>query len=539
MRVLMLLAAIVLATTFVAHGVLGPPNTFWTVDNGAKAIVCEHLARGRADLSYPGESLDPERRSFPMPAGGAEPYVWMAGERILSQYASPFPWALRPFFRVLGFIGYGVLPALGAGLTALAAGLLARRLSPGRVSLAAAAIVVFASPLLFYGAVLWEHTSTMATFGLALVAITAERPRPFLAGLGLAATAFLREECVLLGVATCVAAWPLLGRRGFVRLGLGFGLGPLALAGFYRATTGSWLGPHVAANSPAPFANIPAAVEGLLLSPGFSGVPPWLLPAVVVLAALPAVRRRVPDLAANLVALLAAAISLLAWLRFPGTEDSALALRHSNSALVFLPWLLVLLRPVPASSPHELPRFLGRTAILFTALFVILVPARSITGVHPGPRMLLPLLPALAALVAVRAANAGRGGRLVLLATCACGALWGARSLDLLHAKRELSGRILSAIAQDPRNVVVTDQFWLPTELGALWFDKRFFLLTDSRTLSRLAERARDQGERELLVVSAPGQGTGLPTASIRSARFPAFSVDLSRLPVGTEPPPP
>ncbi|MCA9752721.1 MAG: hypothetical protein KC591_11055, partial [Gemmatimonadetes bacterium] len=317
MRVLMLLAAVVLATTFVAHAVLGPPNTFWTVDNGAKAIVCEHLARGRTDLSYPGQSLDPERRAFPMPAGGSEPYVWMAGERILSQYASPFPWVLWPLSRVLGFLGYGLLPALGAGLTVLATGLLARRLLPGRASLLAAGIVALASPLTFYGAVVWEHTSTMATFGFALVAITAKRPRPFLAGLALAATAFLREECALLGLATCVAAWPLLERRQLARLVVGFGLGPLALAGFYRATTGSWLGPHVAANSPAPFANVPAAVEGLLWSPGFAGVPSWLLPALAVLAVVPAVRRRVPELGADLVALLAALISLLAWLRFP------------------------------------------------------------------------------------------------------------------------------------------------------------------------------------------------------------------------------
>ncbi|MCA9754100.1 MAG: hypothetical protein KC591_18010, partial [Gemmatimonadetes bacterium] len=150
-----------------------------------------------------------------------------------------------------------------------------------------------------------------------------------------------------------------------------------------------------------------------------------------------------------------------------------------------------------------------------------------------------PLLPALAALVAVRAASAERRARFVLLVACACGTLWSVRSLDLLHAKRELSGRILSAIAEDPRDIVVTDQFWLPTELGALWFDKRFFLVTDSRALSRLAERARSQGERELLVVSTPGQGTGLPTASVRDARFPAFSVDLSRLPLDTEAPPP
>jgi hypothetical protein len=176
------------------------------------------------------------------------------------------------------------------------------------------------------------------------------------------------------------------------------------------------------------------------------------------------------------------------------------------------------------------------TVVVFVTLFCLLVPARSITGIHPGPRMLLPLLPLLAALAAVRLGRASRPTLLCALPLLALAGLWSERSVSLLREKRELAGAISAAIAAQPQGIVATDLFWLPTELSPLWKEKRFYLLPDSESLQLLATRARAAGEVEILAVVAPGRGPGEPRVTVPSARFPDFAVELHVLNVGGGP---
>jgi len=518
------------------HGPLGPPDTFWTVDNGGKALVLENLRAGRLDLAYPGASLDPDFRLFPQPIGGAEPYASRQGDRVLSQYASPFVWLTLPFAALLGFAGLGILPALGAGVAVWAAGRLARALGgDDRDAIIAAVLTGLASPLLFYAAAFWEHSLTAALVGLALLELVRNPARPWAAGLFTAGACLLREELVLLLPA--IAAGMIVahfGARSTLRFLAGAVAGPVALALFHRATTGSWLGPHVAANPPAPFAHAADAVSGLLLSAGFTEVPVILsafLAAAVI--AVPRLHHRLGRVVAPTAMLGLGAIAALAWFECPGPADAALALRHSNSVLIFLPWTLVLPFSGPAPARSRVPVV---AIVVFVGLFCLLVPARSITGIHPGPRMLLPLLPAAAALAAVRLGRASRATLFAALPLIVVACLWGAQSISLLRDKRELAAAISAAIAAQPQDIVATDLFWVPTELSPLWKEKRFYLLGDSESLQTLATRARAAGDTEILAIVAPGRGPGEPHATVSSPRFPDFSVELHVLNVGGDP---
>lgn len=555
---LIFLGAIVAALGLAFHATLGPKDTHWTFDNGGKALALANLREDptRTWLRYPGESIDPEYEHFPVPLGGDEPYAQLRNGRVVSSYLSPFLWMTLPFAAALGFLGLGILPALGGGATVWLTGILASRIARGegeseraarRSGRLAAGILAFASPLLFYSSVFWEHTLVGAlALGAFVCLATPGRERPWLAGILLGGGSLLREETILLlaasALALVVAGRP---RRVMLRFTSSGALFVLLLGVFHRAVSGSWLGIHVGVNRPDPFRNVAPAIEGLFLDTGCSGVAPaWVGAAMLALFASHLARaRRVPvqlagcrvDLAAAVISTAAAiglaSISGAAFVEFPGNQDKALALISSNSALVFVPWLLVVPFLTQASAGGTSPSagggrlaFLPAILALFLTAFVLLVPERSISGVHPGPRLLLPVLP----LFAIAAARRWRGSfRFVLAPLLIIAVAWSARSLEILHGKRHALGELAQAIRDDPRRIVATDLFWLPTELCAFQNEKQFHLVSGSESLERLARRAAAAGESAMLVVVAPGRVPEKPERTVRPPGFPWFSADF------------
>jgi hypothetical protein len=477
-----------------------------------------------------GQSIDPDFEHFPVPLGGEEPYARLRNGRVVSSYLSPFVWLTLPFAAALGFFGQGVLPAIAGGVTVWLTGRLGGRWAAG--------IVALATPLLFYSSVFWEHSLVTALATAAFVVLEpAGRERPLTAGLLLGAAALLREELLLLlGAVSLALLVAGRGRRSFARFAAGGACGVLALLAFHRLVSGAWLGVHVGVNAPDPFGNVPAAIDGLLLSGGFSGVgSTWIVAAVATLIASRSLPGRAAEVVTTIVALGFAFVSVAAFQAFPGGQDRALALISSNSALVFVPWVLVVpfLRDAGDKMiPIRRPGVLAASAALFLAAFVLVVPERSITGIHPGPRMLLPVLPLFAALAAAR----WRAGfRFALVPLLVVAVAWNVRSLELLHGKRHATGALAAALREDPRRIVATELFWLPTELSSLAGEKQFHLVSGSASFAKLAERAEEAGEDAILVVVPPGLLQRHPDREVRSPGFPAFSADLYVQPLAPE----
>src|SRR5262249_55299688 len=116
-----------------------------------------------------------------------------AGGKTHSMYSPVFAYASAPLFRIFGYWGLFVLPIAGT--------LLLIALLPNRIGL----IVFFATPVLWYTLVFWEHTLAAALALAAFVLCGGGRPRPpgraghpastcFLAGILVAASTLLREE---------------------------------------------------------------------------------------------------------------------------------------------------------------------------------------------------------------------------------------------------------------------------------------------------------------------------------------------------------
>ncbi len=511
---------------------MGLPGTSWTIDDAGKSLVLDRwLESGGPWLAYPGRGRDPELRFFPQPLTGRERYAAVLPDgRILSQYTSPFLVLAAPFAAVARDGGRAVLPALGGGACVALAGWLAGRAGASRRGvLLASGITALATPFVFYSSVFWEHTLAAALATGALVALLdRSRERPVLAGMLAGGAVFLREEMLLFAGAIAIAMT--IARRqprSVVRFVLACVPGAGALLLWNVAIAGTLWGVHVEANRPSFGSNAPRALASILFDAGFARVPILVTAALFALLAAsrwiparPPFRPRLLDLAA-LAALLV--VSALAFVRFPGTEDQALALLHSNSMLVAIPWALVALLPRGRDDLSAV------ASLVFLLLFAVLVPARSITGVHPGPRMLLPILPALAAATAAHLAwSRDRPRTVLLVALLAVGVLWSARSLVLLHEKREASGRIASVLAADPRRIIVTDLFWLPTELSFLEGRKEFHLVSSSSDLAALSARCAADGEREILYVTSTGAiRNRAPLAAIVNPGFAHFSVEL------------
>ena len=555
-------AALFTIAAGILHASLGPPDTHWNLDNGARALAVAHLIRdpGATRLEYPGRAHDPHFRSFPLPLGGDLPYAALVDGEPVSAYLTPFAWLVLPFVALLGFSGQGVLPAVGGGLAVGLTGALAhRRTGSMRRALAAAALAALASPLLFYSSVLWEHSVVVALVAGAFAALESRRASgapAFGAGLLLGVAAFLREEVGLLVLATAIGLFAKGRRSEAIRVAAGGAVGIAGHFAFQRAIGGSWAGVHGGVNRPEPFLHTGTAVRDLLASTGASGAPLALVGLAAVALGAAAVWRRAqrPGLLALAGASLLAGISLVAWTRYPDGQDRALALIGSNSTVVFLPWALVVpflaatRRRPRRDAPAPVP--LGTIALLFLGAVLALAPERTITGVHPGPRLLLPLLPLVAALAAERIPARVGTATVALVIAAIPALLWNVRSLELLHDKRHASGRIAAAIAADPHRIVVTNLFWLPAELPALWFEREFHLVGEEREVyEALCRRAAAAGEEEVLLVVGASTLPNPPASSrtVINPGFPEFSVVLhaqriggsAAAPPATEPAPP
>ncbi|MET0286201.1 MAG: hypothetical protein ABW352_17105 [Polyangiales bacterium] len=188
---------------------LAPTDVFYTGDAGLKSLLIEQLARGQVQ---PQLALDvaPWVRTLwdegYQPFG--PPFMYDAPAANTLSFPIYFSLLCAPFQALAGPRGALLVPLLALWGVWLQVWRLSRlrALSPWQTN-AALAIVVLASPLTLYGAILWEHTLGVLLFTFALEALCTT-PRAwlgFVAGLGVA----VRSELYIpLALVTVALAFP-------------------------------------------------------------------------------------------------------------------------------------------------------------------------------------------------------------------------------------------------------------------------------------------------------------------------------------------
>lgn len=170
-------AAVALAAAYLVIGLLlNDPRGVLLSDSGGKVATLrsmQELDTLRPDVGYWAADLDPTGTLHPLVATQPVDGRWIQVTTL------PMPLLAQPVYRVLGYRGALLFPALGGVLTAFAARALARRV--GGREWPTFWLVGLATPASVYALDFWEHT-----LGLAAMAWAAVLALDLLAGRGAA-----------------------------------------------------------------------------------------------------------------------------------------------------------------------------------------------------------------------------------------------------------------------------------------------------------------------------------------------------------------
>jgi hypothetical protein len=552
-------ALLLAALLFALHLTVLPAAGWFGGDMGTKYLQ----ARGALEhgvltpwIDYPGLDLDPELEHHGL-------FMEARDGKVLGIFPPAFSTATAPFLALLGFPGLYLIPALGAGLVLLASHALARRMLPPGPALAAAWLAAVATPVLFYGAELWEHAPA-AGLTTAAAALLARRiageggPRSdLLAGLLVGAAVALRPESGLMLPALLAALALVRGWRAALRplllSGAGLALALLPQIALNRAIFGGLGSAQLARNFGGSAGHrleaLEIAVRELLLP--LHGLPLFLLAWLVLAAGLAAHRLRpsgsgpAPSgtgarlLGASVVAVLflVPAIVLPAWHLALGGARFGEAFGYRSIAHTW-PLAIALVFPLLLGAPEErgsdrraLRRWLVGAALLYVAVVILAAPVPG--GFQFGARLLLPAAP-LAAVAAAAGMHGLRDGlaeaphrrwlhAAAVLLVLAALAVQLVGLAFLLRSKRLYDG-ITRATAEvtRPGEALVTDLFWYPQVTATLYPERRYLLVEDDSQVGVLARRARDTGLDRLVLVTS-SEESEMATPSSLPAAGPAL----------------
>jgi 4-amino-4-deoxy-L-arabinose transferase-like glycosyltransferase len=513
-----------------------PKSSFWITDGGNKFIQVQNLAtQGRLTIAYPAADLDPDGRFFPF----AGHHFHRLSDGIHSFYPFYFPLLSLPGFKLFGIAGIYLLPLLGGLFVVVLTRRLGRDLAVPDRSGWGSLLLAFGTPLLFYSLTFWEHTLALLFSTAALVLLVRGLRREagafVYAGAGtlLGLSTILREEGYILLIAVLLAgAW--VGRsrgwRNQLRQWSPVALGWLAvMAPIWVLQThlyGHFLGIHWAvygelsqeAGSLATLIRAKAANLFVFLFRFHAKTWISVLCAVpmVALVALGAFCARTRDRIRLKLALLGVCglSSLVLTILLVLQAQPVLQTLQTQALLSGTPFLLLL---APAlgqmlRSENVALRF-GVLALALAIGGTCLALNTADMGIIWGPRHFLCLYPLLVPLVLLalrelnRAAHDKHWRRL----------LWAAASLLMLTSlaiqghglqtlflKKNFSWRLVVAVEKTQPRVILTDVFWLPEELAAVFPERRIMQLRQSEDLGLALERLRLAGVSEFSLILSP-----------------------------------
>jgi len=521
------LSIVALLAIFTALQALVPADGFFCGDQGAKYLQAHAFARqGPLDPNIEVASRDLD------PAFEHQMHLELHRGRLVSVFSWLLPLVAAPFVAVAGDRGLYVVPALSAIVLFLAAAALGRRLGDGD-GLWTAWVVVLTTPIIFYGAELWEHAPAAACVAVAAVLLapaTETDHRASAAGIAIGLGVLFREEAGLalpaLIVARMIADRSGQGVKDALAAGALAALGTIAVlllaSPMNLVVYGSLAPVHALGEAEKVTAHPPdrgALAAALLLPARFAG----LFLASAAIGAIAAVwSRRRPGGRAAIAVTIAASVTLL--VVAIGVPFWRLAILHRPTPDAFSvdsiahTWpfcVALLLAPLAAvERGSRTASYLAAAGALIVAGALLVVPSTG--GAQWGPRYLLIAAPLLAAVAARPARHASTWpapraaaaiawtARIVLL--CAVAAQ--AYGLWFLYDNKTRNGRIVHRLAEltTPDETVITDIAWMPEIAAPLVPTRRMLLARSPDEVAGLARTAAAHGMHQIAVVASTGE---------------------------------
>lgn len=501
-----------------------PQNSFFVGDEGVKFIQIENLAtNGLAgiELPYPGIGLDADYHFFPI----IPPYALVIDKHAFSQWPLLYPFLVSLLYKLFGFHGLYIMSVLATGFSLAALAVIGRELGI-RVRLATLFLVLTATPMLVYSILLWEHALALAfilwSFALSLQSLRTGRMwGATVSGLLLALAIWTRNESALFIPALLFAFWRYkIGpaeKRALSGMAIGVAMMIIFMAVTQKLTVGEWLGLDV-----SQFAKRGVATE----ISGFTGSLWGMIVYKIKLAAVLAVYRFPSELWIILgvawLIFIAAIWKAERWWAWPAM---AMAVFMSLGIGV---WSLIvdpmqagfLINPVIAISGilayrtrennARRIRFLLDCVVVFAILGLVLAPATG--GVQWGVRFLLPATVVLSFFgltifidkVKVRLPQpllSMLAGWFIL--AVALSVIWQAVGLLTVKQDRERDADLLLRTSGRSEEAIVTDTFWLPQELGAIFSIRNIYYVTTIEDYEDLLKSMTLNNVRNFAFISA------------------------------------
>jgi len=487
------LAIFVTAALLVAIRITLPANAFWISDAGNKNLVAENFAVSgyrHVSIGYPAADIDPGFRWFP--AAGNH------FRQLGTHYFSIVPWV---FPLLAAPLGTSWIPlAAGIGILMMMPALL-RAVGSDADPAWAVIVTAFATPLAFYSLDFWEHTlATLLATGAVVLLL---RRKPLLAGLAAGASIVIRDEGYVFLAAVIVAlavAHELRPRIAPLLLGAAIVIAPYWFAQW--TIFGNPFGLHLAVHAAADDVSLPARIVRNVLYFLFHFHARPLIAALLALPAAAAIvigfRRRAPEQGtrAEVIAAVFVGIGSLIGIIFWITDsDPIINTIFTQGLFLFLPFtVLFLTRWRALVTGDDAMALIARIAAVYVVVMPLVLHVNW-SGVVWGPRYFLTIVPLLVVLSLRRSK--------IAVALVAISFVLEGYGLVLLHRKLEATSQLETIVRAAPQ-VVISDVYWLPEELSALYFEKKFMQPFGDRELFVALATLRAGNVHEVTVVLSP-----------------------------------
>ena len=505
---------------------LVPPDGFWINDNGLKFIQMKGLIlNGYHDLAipWPGRDLDPDYVFNPLP----RPFGELYKGKLYGFYSHPFAFLSSFPYQLLGPRGLYVIPLVSAFFLLLAVRSLADRL-PGRPKGLAMGIVGLCTPMWFYSVDFWEHLPASCLVTWCVVAVLQYYARPTYRSLTLGAvflglSIYFRDNLYpfVLPVLIALAMMRPFRLRPFLFFGATVALTLAPLWAFNWMQFGHPLGLRLVSAMSAQggwlshLADRPAAFKLLLLN-GHGNVVLSLiamLPFVVLFFFAPKVPTSRRDAMMAVLAMVGLASGCIVGSGHLLTERPIWWLLGANGLFAASPVLIFgLVRRREKRGQTEEPdrgeRLIRVITISYVGLYVLASPVGNIAGIHWGCRLLLSVYPLLGVLAASGIKQWYTGTRHQTLAgtlaalVISMSLVAQVYSQRLLYQRKSFSATLNHLVAERHEEVVATLGWFVPQEIGTVFYDKKVFMVRTEEQLFYLLDHLRFCGVREVFVVS-------------------------------------
>ncbi len=506
-----------------------PLHSFWIIDCASKGLLAERIAETefeRLDFEYHAKPVDPNFKFFP------KHLAVPLGQGYTSTYPPAYSMLAACCYSLVGSPGLRVPAALGVSLSAAFLVVLLVPSIGTAAGVIAGLVLGLATPLLFYGVTVWEHSLVVALFlGSCICIDQRSKLRASIAGLLMAVACCFREDALLLFASMAIV---LIAVRSMRPVALAFLLaGALPLAALvvtYATIYGELLGPHLI---PEIHLSRTSATPGQRSNPlfvllaGVGATPKEQWAFLIVFAAMLALglvssrRKSLQAMAAVVAVLVGTGLWGFATWKTLTSSSPLWELLRFNGMLFRVPLSCFIGLGVASLSRGENERRL-RLTVAASLLFAASIIAFEFTtrsgvasgiGVHWGPRLLSPVFPAIVALGAVtfhriledRPIRSRVGLTALAGLTTLVAVLSSAQSIWFLAHQKFEAERLQDQIRAIPQEIVVCSIPVLPMHLASLWDEKKMMAVRDGSQLVELTRDLRAMKLEEFLLLVPAG----------------------------------